>query len=352
MLYKSHTVPTKKERNKNMKRNIMLSVAAILAFAVSIFFYGDLKSAEAAPITIKLAHVLPAGSNFDVGAHKFKDLVEKNSKGKFKVVIYAGDMTTDEVEAAEMVRSGNLNMAWTSTGSLSAMVKDLMLLDMPFLFRDTNHVNKVLMGPIGEKLLKEFDASHIKALAFAEDGWREITNNKRPINTLADLKGLKLRTMMNDMNADMYKALGAVPTPIPSGEIYSSIQTGLVAGQDNGVYIANNVGYLAIQPYVCMIQHFYSSGVVLASEKFWGSLSPVDQKIIKQAAVDAGKYQRSWFWKTETTLAKKLAKDKKISLTYPKDRDAWVKAVQPVYQKYFKKYPGWKPMVEQINKMK
>ena len=129
-------------------------------------------------------------------------------------------------------------------------------------------------------------------------------------------------------------------------------QTGLVSGQDNGVYIANNVGYLAVQPYVCMIQHFYSSGIVLASEKFWKSLSPADQKIVKNAAVEAGKYQRDWFWKTETSLAKKLAAEKKISLTYPKDRAEWVKAVQPVYAKYFQKYPQWKVLLDQINKTK
>jgi len=330
--------------------------AFMIMFVIAASFFCMIapaaSDAAVAARTIKLAHVLPPGSNFDIGANKFKDLVEKASNGKIKVEIYAGDMTTDEVEAAEMVRSGNLDMAWTSTGSLSAFVKDLMLLDMPFLFRDTNHVNKVLMGSIGDKLLKEFDASHIKALAFAEDGWREITNNKRPINKLADMKGLKIRTMMNDMNADMYKALGAVPTPIPSGEIYSSIQTGLVDGQDNGVYVANSVGYLAIQPYVCMIQHFYSSGVVLASEKFWNSLDPNDRKIVKDAAVAAGKYQREWFWNTEMNLTKKLAKEKKIIVTYPKDRAEWVKAVQPVYTKYFKKYPHWKPIVDQINKTK
>ena len=337
-----------------MKRSSLFTMFAVL-LAAAVFAFGMTPSrseAASAVRTIKLAHVLPPGSNFDIGARRFKELVEKASNGKMTVSIYAGDMTTDEVELAEMVRSGNLDMSWGSTGSLNAFVKDLMLLDMPFLFRDTNHVNKVLMGPVGEKLLKEFDASHLKALAFAEDGWREITNNKRPINSLKDLKGLKLRTMINDMNADMYKALGAVPTPIPSGEIYSSIQTGLVSGQDNGVYIANNVGYLAVQPYVCMIQHFYSSGIVLASEKFWKSLSPADQKIVKNAAVEAGKYQRDWFWKTETSLAKKLAAEKKISLTYPKDRAEWVKAVQPVYAKYFQKYPQWKALVDQINKTK
>lgn len=338
-----------------LKRTHFIAVSALaIAVFLTVFSCGIMGRAEAAVTarTLKLAHVLPVGSNFDIGANKFKELLAASSKGKLKVEIYAGDMTTDEVEAAEMIKAGNLDVAWLSTGSLSAFVKDLMLLDMPFLFRDTKHVNKVLMGPVGEEILKKFDGTQIKAVAFAEDGWREITNNKRPIKTLADLKGVKLRTMMNDMNADMYKALGAVPTPIPSGEIYSSIQTGLVHGQDNGVYVANSVGYLAIQPYVCMIQHFYSSGVVLVSEKLWKKLSPEEQKLIKDAAVKAGQYQRNWFWDTEVKLAKKLEKEGKIQLTYPKDRDKWVKAVQPVYAKYYAKYPHWKPIVDKINKTK
>ena len=329
----------------------MVMVMVVFAIFLSCVIATHAEAAVAAR-TLKLAHVLPVGSNFDIGANKFKELLAASSKGKIKVEIYAGDMTTDEVEAAEMAKIGNLDIAWLSTGSLSAFVKDLMLLDMPFLFRDTKHVNKVLMGPIGEEILSKFNGTQLVAVAFAEDGWREITNNKRPINTLADLKGIKLRTMMNDMNADMYKALGAIPTPIPSGEIYSSIQTGLVNGQDNGVYVANSVGYLAIQPNVCMIQHFYSSGVVLVSEKLWKKLSPEEQTLVKDAAVKAGQYQRNWFWETETKLAKKLEKEGKIKLTYPKDRDKWVAAVQPVYKKYFEKYPSWKPIVDKINKTK
>lgn len=322
---------------------------AVFFAVVGLFmaFAGPAQAAEK-KINLKLAHVLPVGSNFDVGARKFKELLEESSGGRITVQIYAGDMTGDEVEAAEMIQSGNLDMGWLSTGSLSAFVKDLMLLDMPFLFEDTDHVNRVLMGPIGDRLLAKFDGTLMKAIAFHEDGWREITSNKKPINSLSDVEGLKVRIMMNDMNADMYKALGALPTPIPSGEIYSSLQTGLVNGQDNGVLVANNVGYIEVQPYVCMIRHFYSSGVVLISEKSWKKLSDGDKVLVREAAVEAGKYQRAWFWKAETDLANELEAAGKIQVTYPEDRTAWVEAVRPVYRKYFEKYPEWESLVQSI----
>lgn len=331
-----------------MKARFSFAVALLFAFmGLFVAFDRPCQAAEK-KINLKLAHVLPVGSNFDVGARKFKELIEESSNGRITVQIYAGDMTGDEVEAAEMIQSGNLDMGWLSTGSLSAFVKDLMLLDMPFLFEDTDHVNKVLMGPVGDQLLAKFDGTLMKAIAFHEDGWREITSNKKPINSLSDVEGLKIRIMMNDMNADMYKALGALPTPIPSGEIYSSLQTGLVNAQDNGVLVANNVGYIEVQPYICMIRHFYSSGVVLFNERKWKKLSDEDRALIKTAAVEAGKYQRAWFWKAETDLAKELEEAGKIQVTYPEDRAAWVEAVQPVYQKYFEKFPEWEGMVETI----
>lgn len=322
---------------------IMLVITALFTLGTNVAM------AEISHRTLKLAHVLPPDSNFDVGAVKFRELLNESTDGKIKVQIFAGDMTSDEVEATEMIQIGNLDIGWLSTGSLSAFVKDLLLLDMPFLFRDTEHANAVLMGPVGQQLLSKFEGTGIKAIAFHEDGWREITNNRKPIKTLSDLKGLKIRTMMNDMNADMYKALGALPTPIPSGEIYSSLQTGLVNGQDNGVIVANTVGYLAIQPYVCMIRHFYSSGVILVSEKLWKSLNEEERNCVTKAAIEAGEYQRNWFWKTEVALANKLQNEGKISLTYPQDKDNWIKAVQPVYKKYFKEYPHWKDLVDQIN---
>jgi tripartite ATP-independent transporter DctP family solute receptor len=306
-------------------------------------------AAEYAERTIRVAHVLPVGSNFDVGANKFGEILNEATGGKFRVQVYPGDLTADEVEAAEMVQAGNLEVGWLSTGSLSAFVRDLMLLDMPFLFRDPAHVDKVVMGPIGDELLAKFDGTGIKAIAFHEDAWRPITSNRGEINSLADLSGLRIRTMMNDMNVDMYQALGAVPTPIPYGEVYTSLQTGLVHGQDNGVMTSYVAGFLEIQPNICMIHQFYSSGVVLISERFWNGLSDDERKLVQDAAVEAGKYQRDWFWDTEMELAERLQSEGMITLTYPADRDEWVKAVQPLYEKYFVTYPHWKPLVDQIN---
>lgn len=325
----------------------------VLSLATAYGGGGNDASAAASSINIKVAHVTGIDSPFDWGAKKFKEILEEKSGGRITATIYPSDLTADEIEGTEMLQAGNLDIGWFSSGNLSGFVQDLMLLDMPFLFRDDDHIEKVLTGPVGQNLLEQISGLHgLVGLAFHLDGWRQITNNLRPINSIDDLKGMKIRSMMNDMCIDMYKALGATPVPINSAEIYTSIQTGIVNGQDNGVLCGKSVGYLEIQPYVAMISHFYSAGVVIAGEKFWDSLSAEDQALVKEAAEEAGAAQRKWFWDNEIALAKELSESGKYTVTYPNDRDAWVAACEPVYQKYYEKYPKWKEYVELIRNTK
>jgi tripartite ATP-independent transporter DctP family solute receptor len=335
-----------------MKRRYAIAVLALAVVMLSIAAIAQpAAAAEIRERTIRVAHCLPRDSNFDVGSTKFGEILYDASGGKIRVQTFPADLSADEVELAEMVQAGNLDIAWLSTGSLSAFVKDLLLLDMPFLFRDTAHVNQVVTGPIGEQILAGFEGTGIKAITFHEDGWRQITNNRGPINTLADLKDLRIRIMMNEMNADMYRALGAMPTPLPWGELFISLQTGLVHGQDNGVIVSHPAGLMEIQPHLCMISHFYSSGVALMSERLWYALNEEERKLVVNSAVEAGVYQRAWFWDAEVALAKRLESEGLISITYPTDRDEWVKAVQPVYEKYFEQFPHWRSLVEQIRAM-
>jgi len=338
-----------------MKQKLLVGLLCLLVLSLATAYGGGGNYAYAAPssINISVAHVLGIGSDFDWGSNKFKELLEKKSGGRITATIYPSDLTADEIEATEMLQAGNLDIGWLSTGNLSGFVQDLMLFEMPFLFRDDDHIEKVLTGPFGQNILEQISGiSGIVGLAFHVDGWRQITNNLRPINSIDDLKGMKIRTMMNPICIAMYKALGATPIPINSAEIYTSIQTGIVNGQDNGVLCGKSVGYLEIQPYVAMISHFYSAGAVIASEKFWDSLSAEDQALVKEAAEEAGAGQRKWFWTNEIALAKELSESGKYTVTYPNDRDAWVAACEPVYQEYFKKYPKWKEYVEIIRNTK
>jgi tripartite ATP-independent transporter DctP family solute receptor len=280
----------------------------------------------------------------------FKQLIEERTDGRITVTVHAGDIITDDAEGVELLQTGNLDMGWLAATNLSSFAPDLMIFNLPFLFRDLDHLNNVLAGPVGQDLLDRVTAnvSGVQALGFNEDGWRQITNNKNPINSLADFKGMKIRAMKSDMNIDMYQALGATPVSLPWGELYTALQTGVADAQDNDILTSETNGLLEVQPYVAVVDHFYSAGIALMSDKLWNSLSGDDQALVKSAAEEAGKLQRDWDKQTIGELSESLTASGKIEITYPDDRDAWVAACEPVVEKYIELYPDWADIVEAI----
>lgn len=151
-------------------------------------------------MTIRVAHVCGTGSPYDYGANAFKKLVEEGSDGRIKVEVYAGDMTTDEVECVEMVQNNNLEIGWVGTGALGGFVPDLGIFELPFLFEDEDNVNKALEGEFGNSLLEQLSAvDGITGLGFHEDGWRNILTKDKTINTVDDMKGVRMRTMQNEV---------------------------------------------------------------------------------------------------------------------------------------------------------
>lgn len=338
----------------------ILSVVIIMVMALGLFSgCGSAKDSEkqasdtnGQSYEIRLAHVCGIGSPYDYGANIFKKLVEEQSDGRITVAVHAGDLTTDEIEGVEMVQSSNLEIFWCGTGSLGGFVPDVAIFEMPFLFKDPAHVERALASDFGTKILDEVSGvENIEAIAFHEDGWRNILTKDVVINSLADLKGVRIRSMMNDICVDMYKALGAIPVTISSGEIYTSLQTGLVDGEDNSFLYADSDGYIEQINAAAMVHHFYSSGFVLTNDKWFNSLTPEDQELIRNAAIEAGKEQRAWFLDADTKMMEKY-KAQGCTVTYPEDIDAWRDAVQPVYTKYYEKYPEWKELVKTIEDLR
>ena len=169
---------------------------------------GSSVDTSGAEMTIRVAHVCGTGSPYDYGANAFKKLVEEGSNGRIKVEVYAGDMTTDEVECVEMVQNNNLEIGWVGTGALGGFVPDLGIFELPFLFEDEDNVNKALEGEFGNSLLEQLSAvDGITGLGFHEDGWRNILTKDKTINTVDDMKGVRMRTMQNEVCVATYEAL-------------------------------------------------------------------------------------------------------------------------------------------------
>lgn len=300
--------------------------------------------------TIRIADVCAPGSAYDYGTAQFKETVEKATDGRVKVNCYHGDMTTDEIEGIEMVQTGNLEMMWTSLGSLNGFTPITDIMQLPFLFDDPEHLEKCLDSEFGEKILSKISAvDNLEAIAFHEDGWRYVFTTDRKVSKLADMKGLKMRSMMSEMLVDMYEDLGAVPVSISYSELYTSLQTGMVEAQDNGFVPTESDGFTEVLKNVCVSNHFYAGGVVVVADDWLKGLPEEDQKLIKDAAKEAGKVQRAYLLEENQKLVDKYSKEDGWTVTQIEDKDAWVKAVQPVYKKYLKTNPEWQELLDIVD---
>ncbi|MDI6600826.1 MAG: TRAP transporter substrate-binding protein [Thermoanaerobacteraceae bacterium] len=226
------------------------------------------------------------------GLLKFKELVEGGSNGKFEVQLYANSQLGDDTKMMQSLRMGTLEMTCPSTAPIAGLNKQFMVFDLPFLFPNEQVADRVLDGPIGQKLLDSLSASGIKGLAYWENGYRDLTNSVKEVKSPADLKGLKIRTMENPVHLASFRAMGANPTPMPFGELFTAMQQKTIDGQENPLTTIYLQKFYEVQKYVTLTHHFYSPFVFMMSQKFWDELSKEDQDLIQKAALEAGAYER------------------------------------------------------------
>lgn len=330
------------------KKGIIGIVVVLVIAAIAYAVMGGGSKQESAKYEIRVAHCCGKGAPYDYGAEQFKKLVEEKTQGRVTVSVHAGDMTTDEVEIAEMLQNNNLEIGWIGTGALGGYVSELGIFELPFLFQSEEHVNKCLMGKFGNAMIEKLNGVEgIRGLGFHEDGWRNILTKGKKVETVADMKGIKMRSMQNEVCIAMYEALGSTPVALSSGEQFSGIQNGVVDGTDNSALYAVADGYIEVVDHICDIHHFYSSGIIVASSKWYDALSEEDKTLIAECAQEAGKAQREWFLAEDEGKIKEY-EGKGYTVTRPTDIDAWKAATAPVYDKMYEKHPEWKEMVELI----
>ncbi len=308
-----------------MKRFLVLVVA---------FFFAATLTAQAR--VYRLGHVVNEKDAFHVAAVKFKELVEKRSHGKIKIQIYPNAQLGDERTLLEELQMGSVDFAIITSGPISNFAPKFAVVDMPFLFKDAQTAYRILDGPIGKDLLKELEKAHLKGLAFAERGFRNLTNNKRPIYKPSDVKGLKIRVMQNPVYVDTFRALGANAVPMAWGDCLTALQQGTIDGQENPINVIYAFKIYETQKYLAMTRHTYAPAVIMMGLNLWKQFSPADQKLLVQCAQEAAEYERAWDASQE---AKQLEFIKKhgMVVTYP-DIKAFRAAVKPVYDKYRPKF--------------
>lgn len=222
----------------------------------------------------------------------FGEILKQRTAGRLTVDIFPNSQVGDDKEMMSALQSGSLDMTYPSTSAATTLVPELRVFDLPFMFPTAEDADAVVDGPIGQKMLARFDGSGIKALAWADNGYRNLTNSKKAVETPADVKGLDLRVMENALQIDVWKALGANPTSMAFGEVFSALEQGVVDGQENPWSTIYSSKFFEVQGFGSQTGHVYTPFLIMMSQQTFDGLSAADQKIVQEAAKAAGDYDR------------------------------------------------------------
>lgn len=270
-----------------MKRLFLQTLIAAAALAT----FGQ-ATAQVQERSFKLGLQNPKGHPLEQGAAKFAELMTAKSGGKFKVNVFPGGQLGGDAQTVSALQGGTVEITVLNSGILASQVKDFEVFDFPFQFANAKEADAVVDGPFGQKLHAKLADKGIVALAFWELGFRNITNNRKAIKNTEDIAGLKLRVIPNAINVDWVKALGANPTPMAFPEVYAGLESRAIDGQENplSVILANK--FYEVQKHLTLTNHQYNPQSFIFSKKVWDGLSADERKIIADAAVEAGRFQR------------------------------------------------------------
>lgn len=297
-----------------MKKNINFFV---LTLVISLFM--SCSTAYAAKVNIKFAHGGSTEHQYHIGAAQFKKLVEERSNKEIVVNIFPQAQLGSERDAIEGVRMGTLEMtAIAAAGALPSFVPETGVLAMPYVLHTRQQTYAVLDGAFGKELNKYIAGKGLQNVAYWEVGFRNFTNNVKPIKTPADIKGMKIRVQESKVWMELIKTLGGIPTPVSFGELYSALQQKVVDGQENPISTIYSMKYYEVQKYLSLDGHTYEAAAVLVNPKFFGKLSKEHQKIILDAAADARKFQRK---RLEELDVERLATIKKAGVVIEEKPD-------------------------------
>ncbi|WP_261396021.1 TRAP transporter substrate-binding protein [Halomonas sp. DP8Y7-1] len=226
------------------------------------------------------------------GLEYFEDIVEARSDGHIQVELFHSAQLGDDLQAVSALQSGTLEMTAPSTSPLVNMFPQFAVFDLPFLFPTPEVADEVLDGEIGDSMLEVASTNGLKAIGWAENGYRQLTNSQTAVDSPDDLDGLKVRTMQNPIHLDIWKTLGANPTPMSFAELFTALEQGVVDGQENPWITIQSSKFNEVQGYATESNHVYTPFITLVSERFWNKLPESYQQLLVEAAGEMGEYQR------------------------------------------------------------
>lgn len=281
---------------------------------------------------LKLAHVLDTTHPVHKGMVYMAEKVAQKSGGRMRVDIYPGGQLGAERDLIELLQIGSLAMTKVSTAPLEAFVPDMKIFGVPYVFRDDEHRWKVLNGKIGKRLLLAGEQYFLRGMCYYDAGSRSFYTKDRPINTPADLQGLKIRVMKSMTSVRMVQALGGSATPIPWGELYTSLQQGVVDGAENNPPSFYLSRHYEVCKYYSLDEHTAVPDILLMSTVVWNGLSSQEQEWLQKAVDESVVYQKELWQQASEEALREVQKDG-VEIIYP-DKASFREAVQEMHASY------------------
>lgn len=290
-------------------------------------------TAQAADIVLRSSDTHPDGYPTVEAVKYLGELVKERSNGRIEIEVFHSAQLGQEKDTIEQTQFGVIDMNRVSLGPFNNIIEETQVPSLPYIFRSVEHMHKVMDGEIGQEILDAFSAHDLVGLVFYDAGSRSFYNRQKPVETMADLSGMKFRVMQSDLFVDMVNALGANATPMPYGEVYSSIQTGVIDGAENNWPSFESSGHFEVAGYYTLDEHLIVPEVLVMSKKSWDKLSAEDQAIIRQAAKDSVPHMRK-LWAEREAASEAKVREAGVKIVSDIDKTPFIEAMKPVYEKY------------------
>ncbi|MHB8907413.1 MAG: TRAP transporter substrate-binding protein [Syntrophales bacterium] len=311
----------------------------LISVALSVFMALGLSAGDvlAKTRTIKISYNVAPGSSWDKGAQKFKEIIERNSKGEIKVETFPSAVLAqgnDRVEI-EMAQSGVIDMLIKSTMWMPALDPRFSTIQMPFQFANHDVAEAVMDGPAGNMLLDLLPKHKLKGLAWGVNGFRQVTNGRREIRMPKDMEGLKIRVPGIDLSLAIFRKLGTTPVSMSFAEVFTALQTQTVDGQENPLSLIWSSRFFEVQKYCTLWNYMYDAVCFIASDKLWSSLNAAEREMFMKAAKEAMYHERQVVRGEDKTLVGELEKKgMKMTVLNPNELKAFQDVIRPVYVEF------------------
>jgi len=310
---------------------------------------GNKEKGEKKEYTIKFAHVVSASTAKGKAAEKFKELLEQKTDGQIKVEVYPESQLGADQEITEQMQAGTIQMNAPFTGVLPSFVKQFEVFDLPFLFKDREHVKRAVNGKLGEIFNQHLEKQGLRAIGYWDGGFKHLTNSKHSIKSPDDLNGLKMRVSQSPLLISQFKAMGAGGVSIDFAELYTALQTKTVDGQENPLSNIVSKKFYEVQDYLTLSAHGYMAYPLIISNKFYQDLPANLQKTVDEVAAEVTDWQWGQAASDEEVYMKTL-KESGIEMTElsNSEKEAFVKATSKVYDEFKKSVSGSQELLDAI----